>query len=112
MKQLGVSCLRYLQSAYIRRRLHLGQDAAERVRRVIEACTPVFDADPDSQQEVDMEFFNNQPEVLTALRRLVVEDIEDDGSDWEGSNGSSDQVDDIVEMNIQGVNELSDMDLT
>jgi ubiquitin carboxyl-terminal hydrolase 34 len=47
-------------------------------------------------------------DVIDPLRKLVVDDMEDDGTDWEGSCGSSEQIDDI-EMNIPGVKELHDM---
>jgi ubiquitin carboxyl-terminal hydrolase 34 len=32
------------------------------------------------------------------------------GKDWEGSCGSSEQLDDIVEMNIPGMNEINDLE--
>ncbi|KAM5382676.1 hypothetical protein ACJZ2D_002466 [Fusarium nematophilum] len=112
VKQVGLMCLAYLQEHYVRRRTHLNREIATMFLRVVSQCAGVVDTDPETQGELDREFLAMQhAEVVDPFRRLIVDDMEEDGSDWEGSCGSSDQIDDIVEMNIPGMNEMNDVDL-
>ncbi|KAM5345480.1 hypothetical protein ACJ41O_011342 [Fusarium nematophilum] len=111
VKQVGLMCLAYLQEHYVRRRTHLNREIATMFLRVVSQCAGVVDTDPETQGELDREFLAMQHEVVDPFRRLIVDDMEEDGSDWEGSCGSSDQIDDIVEMNIPGMNEMNDVDL-
>ncbi|KAF4978374.1 hypothetical protein FZEAL_5233 [Fusarium zealandicum] len=111
LKHTGLMCLKYLQEHHVRRRAHMSHEIASMFLWTVEVGARVVDADPGTQSELDTEYLAMQRDVIDPLRRLMVEDMEEDGSDWEGSGGSSDQIDDTVEMNIPGMNEINDVDL-
>jgi ubiquitin carboxyl-terminal hydrolase 34 len=108
VKQVGIACLEYLKDHHVRRRTNVGREIATEFLDVIEQCSAVVDVDSSEQSDIDKRFRGLQDEVIDPLRKLVVDEMEDDGTDWEGSCGSSEQIDDI-EMNIPGVKELHDM---
>ncbi|KAL3593824.1 hypothetical protein FPOAC2_08125 [Fusarium poae] len=107
-KQVGIACLEYLKDHHVRRRTSVGREIATEFLDVIEQCSAVVNMDSSEQSDIDERFRKLQDDVIDPLRKLVVDDMEDDGTDWEGSCGSSEQIDDI-EMNIPGVKELHDM---
>ncbi|KAH6965506.1 hypothetical protein EDB82DRAFT_300975 [Fusarium venenatum] len=107
-KQVGIACLEYLKDHHVRRRTNVGREIATEFLDVIEQCSAVVDMDSSEQSNIDKRFRKLQDDVIDPLRKLVVDDMEDDGTDWEGSCGSSEQIDDI-EMNIPGVQELHGM---
>ncbi|KAH7160030.1 hypothetical protein B0J13DRAFT_119407 [Dactylonectria estremocensis] len=80
IKQLGIMCLVYLQENHVRRRIHLRRDVASIFLQVIGRCSIVIDSDPDTQEEADMDFLSLQREVVDPIRRLVVDDVEEEGS--------------------------------
>ncbi|KAM0377039.1 hypothetical protein HYE67_003686 [Fusarium culmorum] len=107
-KQVGIACLEYLKDHHVRRRANVGREIATDFLDVIEQCGAVVNVGSNEQSDTDKRFCKLQDDVIDPLRKLVVDDMEDDGTDWEGSCGSSDQIDDI-EMNIPGVKELHGM---
>ncbi|CAM1502884.1 Fc.00g076600.m01.CDS01 [Cosmosporella sp. VM-42] len=100
IKDLGVSCLQYLRRHYINRRRHLGTAMQNTILNVVDECGKAYETNPETQGEADAEFFALQVEILSLLQRLTVDEIEEDGSDWDGS-ASSGQIDDIVEMSFR-----------
>ncbi|EXK37593.1 hypothetical protein FOXG_09439 [Fusarium oxysporum f. sp. lycopersici 4287] len=111
IKQIGLMCLLYLRDHHVRRRAQMSREIADKFLKVIEGCAATAVATtPDTQTELDVEFLTLQEDVLNPFRRLIVDELEEDGSDWEGSCGSSEQLDDIVEMNIPGMNEINDLE--
>ncbi|KAL5613580.1 hypothetical protein FOVSG1_002643 [Fusarium oxysporum f. sp. vasinfectum] len=111
IKQIGLMCLLYLRDHHVRRRAQMSREIADKFLKVIEGCAATAVATTaDTQTELDVEFLTLQEDVLNPFRRLIVDELEEDGSDWEGSCGSSEQLDDIVEMNIPGMNEINDLE--
>ncbi|KAL7763384.1 hypothetical protein ACKLNR_006742 [Fusarium oxysporum f. sp. zingiberi] len=111
IKQIGLMCLLYLRDHHVRRRAQMSREIADKFLKVIEGCAAMAVATTaDTQTELDVEFLTLQEDVLNPFRRLIVDELEEDGSDWEGSCGSSEQLDDIVEMNIPGMNEINDLE--
>ncbi|KAG5780405.1 hypothetical protein H9Q73_005933 [Fusarium xylarioides] len=110
MKQIGVICLQYLRDHHVRRRAQMSREIADKFLKVIEGCAATETTTADTQPELDVELLTLQEDVLNPFRRLIVDELEEDGSDWEGSCGSSEQLDDIVEMNIPGMHEINDLE--
>ncbi|KAF4990869.1 hypothetical protein FDECE_14224 [Fusarium decemcellulare] len=91
-KQVGLMCLAYLQEHYVRRRAHLSRDIAGLFLQVVGQCARAVDADPETQSELDTEFLAMQREVVEPLRRLIVDDMEEDGSGMLQSFSDSDTI--------------------
>ncbi|KPM43110.1 hypothetical protein AK830_g3489 [Neonectria ditissima] len=91
-KQLGLMCLVYLQENHVRRRVSLRRDMAGMILHVIARCATVIDSDPETQDEVDIDFLSLQREVLDPLRRLIVDDVEEEGSGMLQSFSDSDTI--------------------
>ncbi|KAL6889853.1 hypothetical protein HDV57DRAFT_345257 [Trichoderma longibrachiatum] len=108
IQRLGISCLQYLQNEHIRRRKLIGRESASAVIRVVARCNPHFSSEPDPDDENSIEFRALQDEVLGSLRKYVVDEVEDDGSDWEGSCISSDALDGQPDIGVQQIGELDD----
>jgi hypothetical protein len=51
-------------------------------------------------------------DVINALRRLLVDEIEDDGSGWDESYASSEPMEDFAELTMQAMKEANGMDTT
>lgn len=97
VQQLGMQILFFLQENYVRRRAQFGQDASGTILRVLERCARQFETDPANRGDLDVEFgalqtgewlrfarlglgTNNGTETLAAVQRLIVNDVEEDGS--------------------------------
>ncbi|KAF7560328.1 hypothetical protein G7046_g3827 [Stylonectria norvegica] len=92
VKELGIMCLSYLQENYVARRVQLVQDAATVILRVVEQCANSVDDDPETQDEADIEFLALQTQTLDSFRRLIIDDIEEDGSGMLQSFSDSDTI--------------------
>lgn len=113
IKQLGLMCLAYLQENHVRRRIHLRRDVASIFLQVIGQCSMVIDSDPETQEEADADFLSLQrgkwidfrrragsrgvgltslAEVVDPVRRLVVDDVEEEGSGMLQSFSDSDTI--------------------
>ncbi|KAJ4021650.1 hypothetical protein NW752_004658 [Fusarium irregulare] len=108
-RQVGIMCLEYLKDHHVRRRTSVNREVATGFLEVIERCGAAVDMGSNEASDADKRFHRLHDDVIDPLRKLVVDDMEDDGSDWEGSCESSEQIDDIIEMNTSGMNELHDM---
>ncbi|PTB67813.1 hypothetical protein BBK36DRAFT_1193875 [Trichoderma citrinoviride] len=108
IQRLGISCLLYLQDEHIRRRKGIGRESASAVVRVVARCSSYYNPEPEPDDEISLEFRTLQEEVLGSLRKYVVDEVEDDGSDWEGSCISSDALDGQPDLGVQQIGELDD----
>jgi len=97
-----------LEHAYIRTRQQAVRAALENILRVIENCEAFCDEDSKDA------FSLKKQSVLAQLKRVTVEEAEEDVSDeWDGSDGeygSSEPMDSITELGGT-VNEDLEMDL-
>ncbi|UKZ82267.1 hypothetical protein TrVFT333_010052 [Trichoderma virens FT-333] len=108
IQRLGIACLLYLRDAHIRRRILIGRDTAVAMVRVVGKCADYFSLDAEDDDN-GSDFRMLQDEVVGSLKRFVVdEDVEDDGSDWEGSCISSDPVDCQPDIGVQQIGEPDD----
>ncbi|KAH6605074.1 hypothetical protein Trco_006781 [Trichoderma cornu-damae] len=108
IQKLGIACLVHLRDAHVRRRAQIGRDSATAIMQVVGKCSPYFIDEPEASDDRVSEFRILQNEVISSLRRFVVDEIEDDGSDWEGSCTSSDALDCQPDMGVQQIVETDD----
>lgn len=94
-QRVGMQCLQYIHENYIRRGNTVPAQTVTVLQRVLNQCGSYFDAEDDSPNGDVQKFFRFRQVVLDNLRRLSVDDLEDDGSDWENSVASSDQMDSL-----------------
>ncbi|RGP80246.1 hypothetical protein FLONG3_1618 [Fusarium longipes] len=86
-KQVGIMCLEYLKDRHVHRRANIGREIATEFLDVVERCSAVVDVDSDEQSETDKRFCKLQDgmtDVIDPLRKLVVDDMEDDGTGQDG----------------------------
>ncbi|KAM0264096.1 hypothetical protein ACHAQJ_000841 [Trichoderma viride] len=112
IRRLGMACLLYLQDTFVRRRAQIGRDSAGAILQVVAKSFPYFTDEPGVDDERIAEFRNLHLEVMTSLRTFVVDEIEDDGSDWEGSYISSDPLDCQPDLGVQQIGEQDDAHAT
>ncbi|KAI5459968.1 hypothetical protein BGZ63DRAFT_262203 [Mariannaea sp. PMI_226] len=91
-KQVGIACLLYLQENHVRRRLQLRRAVANDFMQVLSQCVKVINSDPETQDSEDVEFLMLQRDVVDPVRRLLVDDVDDDGSGMLQSLGDSDTI--------------------
>ncbi|OAA44825.1 Peptidase C19, ubiquitin carboxyl-terminal hydrolase 2 [Metarhizium rileyi] len=98
IRQLGIKCLVYLRDVHVKGRIQLERSAAGNILRVISSCVPFYEGGDEinDYSEDSAEFRAIQGEITTPLQKLLVDEIEDDGSDWDGSCGSSE----FMEVNV------------
>ncbi|KAF5579523.1 hypothetical protein FPCIR_11057 [Fusarium pseudocircinatum] len=80
MKQIGVICLQYLRDHHVRRRAQMSREIADKFLKVIEGCAATVATTGDTQPELDVELLTLQDDVLNPFRRLIVDELEEDGS--------------------------------
>ncbi|KAF5609704.1 hypothetical protein FPANT_70 [Fusarium pseudoanthophilum] len=80
MKQIGVICLQYLRDHHVRRRAQLSREIADKFLKVIEGCAATVATTGDTQPELDVELLTLHDDVLNPFRRLIVDELEEDGS--------------------------------
>ncbi|QUC22213.1 uncharacterized protein UV8b_06454 [Ustilaginoidea virens] len=107
IRQLGIQCLAYLREFHIKRRVQLERSSAGHISRVINKCAPYYDArdDADGYEDDGVAFTLIQGEIRSPLQRLLVDELDDDGSDWDGSCGSSELMNAGVGISIQSPND-------
>lgn len=107
VQHLGFACLTHLDEVYVNPRQQAVRAALENISRVIEECERYFDEDNKD------EFLIRKQTILLALKKLTVEEAEEEVSDWDGSEGeygSSEPMDSITELG-GAVNEDLEMDI-
>ncbi|POS74497.1 ubiquitin carboxyl-terminal hydrolase [Diaporthe helianthi] len=101
-KRIGIECLHFVAENYTKRDTSVTAQTVVVLQSVLEQCGSFFDAADDEMADEDGErFFAERQVILDSLRRLSVDDIEDDGSDWENSVVSSDQMESLGEDDIR-----------
>ncbi|KAJ3567288.1 hypothetical protein NPX13_g6822 [Xylaria arbuscula] len=95
---LAVNLLYYLRDTYVARGAQVSKDTMTPFTRVIQQCVPYFREVEEPDDELSRKFFELWPSVLEAMRALTVDELEDDGSDWEQSIGSFDSLEDPSHM--------------
>ncbi|RDA91503.1 hypothetical protein CP533_4564 [Ophiocordyceps camponoti-saundersi (nom. inval.)] len=112
VRELGLKCLIYLREAHVKRRSRIERNAASSILRVVGKCAPGYDGGCEAEcTDDDNEFVAIQTEIMDPLRRLMVDEVEEDASDWDDSCASSDPMDANVGVPVQTMNELNDADL-
>ncbi|CAJ2510159.1 Uu.00g060590.m01.CDS01 [Anthostomella pinea] len=91
-KHVAISCLMYLRDTYIARRAQAIRAAIQPVQRVIRLCHAYFGNDEEMDGDLGAQYDNLRHSVMESLAELTVDEIEEDGSEWEQSVGSSDQM--------------------
>ncbi|KAF8857285.1 ubiquitin C-terminal hydrolase-like protein [Acephala macrosclerotiorum] len=84
-KKLGLACLDYMHDRFVRQRQPAVRSILEQIQGVIENVKEFFD--PEDHDDIYVRrFFEQYGAVLPAVRKMVVEELEDDMSDWDGSD--------------------------
>ncbi|KAK0385828.1 hypothetical protein NLU13_7005 [Sarocladium strictum] len=90
VQNLGVNCLIYLRDSHVKPQNPISKDAAESILRVITACRSFCHTDEvDSDMEHAAAYRVLYAEVLPALQPQIVEELDADVSEWDGSAASS-----------------------
>ncbi|KAI5922223.1 ubiquitin carboxyl-terminal hydrolase [Camillea tinctor] len=103
---LAIRCLLYLRDTYVTRVIQAAKDNVLPLDRVIKQCDPYFKMDEDMNDALDSQYRELCQTVLEPMERLTVDEIEEDGSDWEQSVGSSEQMDSLGDLSMQVDREL------
>ncbi|ATY63267.1 ubiquitin C-terminal hydrolase [Cordyceps militaris] len=96
-RAIGTRCLTYIQDAHNRRQVSIERELAAVLIRVVSNCSLVVTASETLDQLTKEEFIESQHDIITDLLALVVDRVDDDGSDWEGSALSSEPMDEDAE---------------
>ncbi|KAL2064045.1 hypothetical protein VTL71DRAFT_4539 [Oculimacula yallundae] len=87
-RKLGFSCLEHLQHNYLRNRQQAVRAALINIQAVAESCGAFFDfneKDDDTRRFYDMSI-----QVTSSLKKCMVEEADEEVSDWDGSEGEYD----------------------
>ncbi|KAK1691356.1 ubiquitin carboxyl-terminal hydrolase [Colletotrichum godetiae] len=82
-RKLAMSCLVYLQEYFVKRRAQVAKHSTEHLQAIIAKCEPFFGVDlgPENDRLITFaEYQNLYHSVLEPLRRMTVEELEDEGS--------------------------------
>ncbi|KAG6039646.1 hypothetical protein E4U41_002343 [Claviceps citrina] len=111
IRQVGIKCLLYLREVHVKGGVQLERHAASNVSRVIGKCTQFYGPiDGIGDDDTDgIEFAAIQAEIRSPLQRLLVDEVDDDdGSDWDGSCGSSELMETSGGISMQTCHEIMD----
>ncbi|KAI1500599.1 ubiquitin carboxyl-terminal hydrolase [Biscogniauxia marginata] len=100
-RRLAIRCLLYLRDTYVIRSAQAARDNVVPLDRVIKQCDQYFKVDEDMNDGLDGQYSELCQTVLESMDRLTVDEIEEDGSDWEQSVGSSEQMDSLADLSMQ-----------
>ncbi|KAJ8130325.1 hypothetical protein O1611_g3307 [Lasiodiplodia mahajangana] len=99
-RQLSLNILYYLRETYVTRGAQASRDTMQPFHRILELCDPYFRTHDDLDGDLCQKYNELYPSVLEAMHNLTVDEVEDDGSDWEQSVGSSDSLADLSNMQV------------
>ncbi|KAL3953540.1 hypothetical protein ACCO45_011496 [Purpureocillium lilacinum] len=97
VRQLAKQCLVYLREVHIKRRIRIERQAAYCILRVVGKCAPQPGSAEGPRFDEDIMFSAIQSEIVEPLQRLMVDEADDDVSDWEGASCASSEA---MEANI------------
>ncbi|KAI9742649.1 MAG: Ubiquitin carboxyl-terminal hydrolase 34 [Claussenomyces sp. TS43310] len=83
-RKLGVECLQYLNEEHVRPRVNAVKANLLSIQAIIHLCKPFYDE--ISEDQLDVAFVDLHSAVIPSLKRLTVEEIDDDVSEWENSD--------------------------
>ncbi|RNJ57510.1 Ubiquitin carboxyl-terminal hydrolase 34 [Verticillium nonalfalfae] len=104
-RQLGVGCLQYLQEQYVLAERQVVGSTIEPLHKMIVASEAYFEIDIDGG--VSREGFHHLKEgksktwILESVERLLIDELDEDGSDWEDS--SSDQMKSMTDVQLRAL---------
>ncbi|KAL1911221.1 hypothetical protein Sste5344_003024 [Sporothrix stenoceras] len=82
VKQLGVEMFKYIELAFIQRDAPIGGTVVGAVQRVISECSPYYSQPNDEpEDELSIRFMQLSTTIPDLINRLIIDDIEEDGSD-------------------------------
>lgn len=87
-RNLGLACLEHCQEMYLRQRQQAVRAVLINIINVIEACEGFFDfkeKDPESRR-----FYDLTNHTLPTLKKCLVDEADEEVSDWDGSEGEYD----------------------
>ncbi|KAI1103786.1 hypothetical protein F4804DRAFT_309190 [Jackrogersella minutella] len=100
-RRLAISCLEYLRDTYVVRAAQAARYTVVPLDRMIKKCEPYFRLDEEMDDGLEAQFNELCRVVLEPMDRLTVDEIEEDGSDWEQSVGSSEPIDNLTDLSMQ-----------
>ncbi|KAI1808395.1 hypothetical protein F4811DRAFT_559152 [Daldinia bambusicola] len=101
IRRLAVSCLEYLRDTYVSRAAQAAKYTVDPLDRVLKKCEPYFSLNEEMDDSLRVQYMELRQVVLEPMVRLTVEEIEEDGSEWEQSVGSSEQMDNLTDLSMQ-----------
>ncbi|KAK4196643.1 putative ubiquitin carboxyl-terminal hydrolase [Triangularia verruculosa] len=108
-RALGLQCLLYLRDNYVVRNADVPQHVVTGLQRVISKCSKYFDFQNPAEDKQGQDFRELSNVILEAVAKLtVVEELEEDGSDWENSSICSGK---LESFGVFATNALQDVDL-
>lgn len=106
-RKLGITCLDYLSEMYIRQRQTAVRAHFVSIEKVIRACVSFYDS--DAKDPLTRRFQEQYEYVLPTLKKYMVDEADEEVSDWEGSDAdydeSSEALDGIPDFGGDGVGE-------
>ncbi|CAK7566532.1 MAG: hypothetical protein SEPTF4163_004479 [Sporothrix epigloea] len=112
VKRLGVETLQYIQLAFVQREIPIGYSTAAALQHLFAECTPYYDSgDEETEDELSLEFRRLGTSIPGLLNQLVVDDIEEDGSDWNSSRCSSEAGDSLGDTGTLAAGVNNDVDM-
>ncbi|KAL2259798.1 hypothetical protein VTK26DRAFT_6391 [Humicola hyalothermophila] len=102
-RTLGFRCLWFLRDNYVLRNMEVTERAIGGLQRVIRQCSRYFNVKEPTEDEEAREFVQLSQNIMDALSRLlVVDELEEEGSDWEDSSICSTPFGDTLTGKKQG----------
>ncbi|KAL0931794.1 ubiquitin carboxyl-terminal hydrolase [Colletotrichum truncatum] len=82
-RKLAMNCLLYIRENFVQRRAQVAKQATENLQSIIFACEPYFQIDVEAEGDrivTQTEFQDIFRSIIEPLRRMTVEELEDEGS--------------------------------
>ncbi|KAL1901293.1 hypothetical protein Cpir12675_000526 [Ceratocystis pirilliformis] len=96
VRQLGILCLQYINSNVIDTKTQVSRESMGAIQQTIARCSNYFDA--TSSEVEDCFFYNMGQNILDILQSFLVDQLEEEASDWDNSDVSSGQYVNIEEF--------------
>ncbi|KAK3391910.1 hypothetical protein B0T20DRAFT_488983 [Sordaria brevicollis] len=94
-KRLGIRCLQYLRDNIVETGVEVSARLVQSLERVIDQCTRYFPPPGPEDDEEAKSFRRLVDGMAQRLQALKVDEVEDDGSEWENSSDDSEQLDEV-----------------
>ncbi|TDZ36401.1 Ubiquitin carboxyl-terminal hydrolase 34 [Colletotrichum spinosum] len=112
-RRLGWQCLKFLRENYVQSRTQVTKLDIESLQSIIVACEPFYliEVEGEDCALTYAQFKELFRSTIEPLRRITVEELDDEGSDWENSCGSSEQLGSLADINMQTAGDITEADL-